>query len=375
MKRFYIVVASVLLVTAVATAVGFRIAVRLLKDKVIAALGPGSELKEFKVGWGSIELVGLAIPAPKDWPARRTLEAERVTIVPSLRSLLTKEVKIASIDIEKPYLSMLRTPGKLALVPTLLHPDARTKRRAETPPARTVTIDRIALHHGVMEIYDATVGKKPVKTRLEAIEAIVYGVVAPALQEKTQFDIDAIVKGARRDGKAKVTGWVAETGRDSSSHLKLDGVDLVSLQPYLARKGDVRVEKGSVDLNLKSEVRDNKLDGKGKLVIRDLQLGQSGGFMGTFMGMPRNAVVNSLKERNGVIDVDFILSGDVSHPNFSLNEALSTRIAAGMAGQLGVSIKGLAEGVSGLGGKGVEGVGKAAGGIGDAVRGLFGDKK
>jgi hypothetical protein len=43
-----------------------------------------------------------------------------------------------------------------------------------------------------------------------------------------------------------------------------------------------------------------------------------------------------------------------------------------MAGQLGVSIKGLAEGVGALGGKGVEGVGKAAGGIGSAVGDMFG---
>ena len=44
----------------------------------------------------------------------------------------------------------------------------------------------------------------------------------------------------------------------------------MSLQPYLARKGDVRVERGSFDLNLKSEVRNNQLDGKGKVILLDL---------------------------------------------------------------------------------------------------------
>jgi hypothetical protein len=225
---------------------------------------------------------------------------------------------------------------------------------------------------GVMEIYAATVGKPPVRTRLENIDAVVHDIVAPDLKDKIAFELAAVVKGARRDGKVKISGWLAERGRDSSSLFVLDGVDLVSLQPYLVQKGDVRVEKGSVDLNLKSEVRNNQLDGKGKLVIRGLQLAKSGGIFGTFMGMPRNAVVNSLKDRNGSIDIDFALKGDVSRPNFSLNEALSTRIAAGMAGQLGVSIKGLAEGVGGLGASGVQGVGKAAGGIGSAVRDLFG---
>ncbi|HTM08612.1 MAG TPA: DUF748 domain-containing protein [Verrucomicrobiae bacterium] len=370
MKRIALITGSIILVVLLAAAVGFRIAVAKLKDRVVAALGPGSELKALNVGWSSIELVALRVPAPKDWPAARTLEAERIKLVPSLKSLLSNDVKIASVEIEKPYVSVYRTPGKVALVPTLLH--TGDKPGDEKASARTVTIDRITVHDGVMEIYDATIAtKKPVKTRLEAIEATVKDVVAPTLNDKADFEIDAIVKGARRDGKAKVSGWVAQHGKDSSSHLVLDGLDLVNLQPYLARKGDVRVERGSLDLNLVSEVRSNQLDGKGKVVLRDLQLAQSGGFAGTFMGVPRNAVLNSLKDNNGAIDLDFNLKGDISHPNFSLNEALSTRIAAGLAGQLGVSVKGLVEGVGGLGEKGVEGVGKAAGGIGGAIKDIF----
>jgi hypothetical protein len=368
MKKIALVTGSIILVVLLAAAVGFHFAVAKLKDRVVAMLGPGSELKAFNVHWSSIELVALRVPGPKGWPTARTLEAERITLVPSLRSLVSNDVKIASVEIERPYMSAYRTPGKVALVPTLLHsgekPDPKTS-------ARTVTIDRITVHDGVMEIYDATVGPKVVKTRLEAIEATVKDVVAPELSDKAEFDIDAIVKGARRDGKAKVSGWVAQRGRDSSSNIVLDGMDLVSLQPYLARKGDVRVERGSFDLNLKSEVRNNQLDGKGKVVLRDLQLAQSGGFMGTFMGVPRNAVLNSLKDHNGTIDLDFALKGDISHPTFSLNEALSTRIAAGLAGQLGVSVKGLVEGVGGLGQKGVEGVGQAAGGIGGAIKDIF----
>ena len=376
MKRWAIIIFVVMVIFAAATVVGFHIAVRLLKDKVVEALGTGSKVAGLKVGWNSIELVGIEIAGPKGWPAARTLHAERVTIVPSLKSLFTDNIKIASITIEKPYISTYRTPGKLALVPTLLHPGAdREKRGAGEPSKRTVVIDRITIHDGVMEVFDATVGRPPVKARLERIEATVSDIVAPALKDKVTFQIDAVVKGKQRDGKTKITGWVAEIGRDSSSQFVLEGVDLVSLQPYLAQKGDVRVERGSLDLNLKSEVRNNQLDGKGRLVIRELQLAQSSGFMGTFMGMPRNAVVNSLKNRNGAIDVDFILKGDITHPNFSLNEALSTRIAAGLAGQLGFSLKELGEGVGRLGQKGAEGIGKAAGGIGSAVRDMFGGEK
>jgi hypothetical protein len=90
------------------------------------------------------------------------------------------------------------------------------------------------------------------------------------------------------------------------------------------------------------------------------------------MGLPRNAVINFLKDNNNAIDVDFILTGNTRNPNFSLNENLSTRIATGMADQLGVSIKGVAEGLGTLGRKGMEGAGSAVEGVGSAVKRLFG---
>jgi hypothetical protein len=90
------------------------------------------------------------------------------------------------------------------------------------------------------------------------------------------------------------------------------------------------------------------------------------------MGLPRNAVINFLKDNNNAIDLDFALKGDTSNPNFSLNENLSTRIATAMAGQLGVSIRDVAEGLGTLGRKGMEGTGSVVEGMGSAVKRLFG---
>jgi hypothetical protein len=58
----------------------------------------------------------------------------------------------------------------------------------------------------------------------------------------------------------------------------------------------------------------------------------------TFMGVPRSALIHFLKNNQNAIDVDFILTGDTSNPNFSINEAITTRVALGMAAELGVSI-------------------------------------
>ena len=90
------------------------------------------------------------------------------------------------------------------------------------------------------------------------------------------------------------------------------------------------------------------------------------------MGMPREAVVASLKNKDNRIVLSFVLEGDIDNPRFSLNEALSTRLAFSMAETLGVSLGGVATGVGGLGQKGVEAAGEATKG---AVQQLFGGGK
>jgi hypothetical protein len=374
MKRWQVIVLAVVIVLGAAVVVGFRLGVRLVQGKIVEALGPGSRIAELKVNWFSIELLGLSIDGPRGWPAARTLEAERVTIVPDLRSLLTDHIRIASIVVEKPYLSMLRTPGKLIMVPSLTEREgSKADARSKNGPARAVMISTIELKNGSIELFDATVSRPPLKTRMEQIEAVIRDVAAPA--GTTHFDLAAIVKGVKRDGRAKVTGWVGPGARDSSSRLALAAVDMVALQPYLVKRNETQVTKGSLDLNLSSEVRNNNLDGKGKVIIKDLEFAPARGFFDTFMGVPRNAVIGFLRDHNNAIDVDFVLKGDTSNPSFSLNENLSTRIATAMAGQLGVSIKSVAEGIGTLGRTGVEGAGGVVEGVGSAVKRLFGGEK
>jgi len=372
MKRWQVIVIAVVVTLSIAVVAGYRIGVQLLQDKVLNSLGPGSRLTELKVNWFSIELMGLSINAPKGWPAARTFEAERVTIIPDLRTLFTDKIRISSIVIEKPYLSVLRNTGKLIMVPSLTEREKNQRNDGSSQAsARAVMISTIELKNGSLDLYDTTVSRPPLRTRMEEIQAKIQDVAAPAA-EKTRFDLTGIVKGIRRDGRAKVNGWVGPGARDSSSRIKLEAVDLVALQPYLVKRNEAKVDKGTLDLNLASEVRNNNLDGKGKVVLQDLEFAPARGYFDTFMGLPRNAVISFLKDNNNAIDVDFTLKGNTSNPHFSLNESLSTRVATAMAGQLGVSIQNVAEGLGTLGRKGMEGAGSAVEGVRSAFKRLFG---
>ncbi len=367
MKRWQASALSLVFLLGIGVAMGYRLGTQLLQGKILEALGPSSRLTALRVNWFSLELMGLSIDGPKGWPAARTLEAERVIIVPDLRSLFSDRIRISSIVVDKAYLSMLRMPGKLVMVPGLAESAAGKRRQGAR---HAVMISKIELKDGTVELYDATVSRPPLRTRIEALEAVIRDVTAPAIG-KTHFELAGIVKGIRRDGTAKLSGWVGPGARDSWSHMTLDGVDLVALQPYLVKNHEARVSKGSLDLNLDSSVRNNNLDGKGTVVLKQLEFAPSTGLLDTFMGLPRNAVISFLKDHNDAIEVDFVLKGNTSQPSFSLNESLNTRIATAMAGELGINIKSVAEGIGTLGRKGLEGAGSAVEGITASIKGVF----
>jgi uncharacterized protein involved in outer membrane biogenesis len=374
-KRWHIIALSSVLLIGVLTVVGYHVGVRLLQARIIEALGPGSSIAELKVNWFSVEVLGLSIEAPTGWPAARTLQVERLKLFPSLLSLFTHQIHIASIIMERPYLSVVRSPGKFVALPNMTAAaDGKKKGNNADSSRRGVTVAKVELQDGVLELFDSTVRRPLLETRLEQIDGVIRDISSPWLATKIKFELAAIVKGIRRDGRAQASGWVGPGRRDSSSRIELDAVDLVSLQPYLVKNNEAQVINGMMDLTLNSEVRDNKIDGKGKVSLRDLKF-SSRGLFDTFMGIPRSAVINFLNNHDNAINLNFTLQGDASHPNFSVNEALTTRIAAAMAEQLGVNIRGVVEGVGTLGRRGAETAEGAPEGVGTALRGLFGGTK
>lgn len=373
--KWWGLIALVALLLLVASAVAFRMAAGVLKGKVAEALGPGSELEDLRVGWSGVVVEGLRIKGPQGWPAADTLRAERVRIVPSLRSLFSDRIRVGSITVVRPYLSAWRTrDGALRVIPSLLTAPADRQAGAGRPP-RPVAIGRITLQEGVVELFDATVSSTPLKIRLEHIEATVQDVLAPTLAGRSRFDLTAVVKGIQRDGRASISGWAELHSKDSAVQTQLRSVDLVALQPYLTRTTDTRVQKGTLDLDLRSEVKQNRLRAPGKMVISNLELAPARGASDTFMGVPRAAVVAFLKDKENKIELNFVIEGDVSNPRFTLNESLATRVASALGEHLGVSLRGVAEGVGGLAQKGAEAAGEAAKEVGGALQQLLGGQK
>ena len=386
----WIALATLLLLAGLGFA-GWRAAVQKLEQQVLEALGPEAELRELRVVWpGIVVLEDLRLKAPPDWPAQETLRADRVEVVPTLRSLTTERALVDRITIEGAYLSVLRSrEGKLVLLPTLLD---RARRKAEQPrdpdaARRAVTLDRIALKGAVVDYYDASVREpRPVNLRLVDVAATLEDLKLPELDARSALSLDGRItgeapprdgagrsrpprdadaenarKGTPQDGSLHVEGWLQIASRESDLKIVLEEVDLVALEPYLIKRSETGVERGRLSLDMTSKVRERRLHAPGRLVLDDLELASGGGLRGTFMGMPRSAVIAALKRGGDKIELDFTLEGDLDNTRFSLNETLATRVAVGTAQALGVGFVDIIKDVGTFGGDALEATGSAIG--------------
>lgn len=352
-RRLLLALAGLLFVLAIAIAVGLHFAAGTLRDKVREALGPESEIGEISLGWSAVEVRKVRVPAPKDWPTGDALRADRIVVSPDFSALFSShQVRINRIAVDQGYLSVFRTrEGKLRLLPGMLEkkPEAGDGKKGSgnsTDAGIPVSIDDVELSDSALELFDASVAKPAHKVRLEQLHARLGPVHLPELKGKTSLELEGIAKGVRRDGRLAIKGWVELASKDSEITTRLSDVDLVALQPYLIKASETGVKQGTLDLDLKSTVKQNRLRAPGTVTISNLELASGSGASATFMGMPRAAVVGLLKDRSGKISVQFTLEGRLDDPKFSLNEAFMKRIGASMAEGLGISLESLVRGAS-----------------------------
>ncbi len=343
-------IAALVLVAAVLLL--YRFALNELRTRVQAALGPQSEVGEINVSWNALVIEGLRIKSPAGWPAKETLVAGRVTIVPKLLDVFSGKLRIASVTIDAATLSVLRAAnGKLRLLPSLTEKPAGLGGKTSAAPsaALAVSIDLIELRDSRLQFFDAAIASPPLQLSLDAVNGKLTNLNIPSLKGKSGLQLEAKVAGASRSGRVAVKGEMEFATKDSDLNVQIRDMDVAALEPYLLRAAETGVSQGLLDLDLRASVAAQRINAPGALVLRDLVLKDGGGFGATFMGMPRSTFIDMLRQKDGRIDVPFRIEGSLDDPGFSLHSAFKARLGIAAAGALGISIKSLAEELKGKG--------------------------
>jgi len=345
----------------------WQLALHTLKTQIEAALGERGEVRELRVGAGGVEIIGLRIRAPKSegrdvpWPTADELRAERIVVVPAFGASSIDRIVLRRISVEGANLSVLRgRSGGVKLLPSLLKNAAdggeAASQKKSMPP---LTIERIDIADSTLDFFDASIRQPPLELRLEKLSATLSPLNLPDLAGNSQLQLSAILKGVRQDGSIDINGTLALASRDSQLAVRLRKVDLLVLQPYLIKSANTSVRRGPLDLDLDPVVKNLHLHAPGTLTLHGLELDP--GKEGRFMGLPRDAAIALLRDKQQRISMRFELDGKLDDPNFSLNENLARRVGAAFAETLGVSIEGLAQGVGSAGSSVARGISDSLG--------------
>jgi hypothetical protein len=315
-----------------------------LKTLVEQALGARGEVREIKVGLHGVEILDLRVRASDaSWPGEDELRARRIQIAPNFFDLLTARLSVDSIEIEGVYVALLRTKnGEMKIIPSLLDGPSGAAKGAEdgkdSGGTTSLGIDRITVSDGVVEFYDESIRAKPVKLRIEQLEATVGKLHLPELAGQTNLKVNGIVKGNRQDGQLALDGTFDVAAKTYGLAAKLRSVDMTLLQPYLIKAAETGVRSGTLDLDLNSSIAGNRLRAPGAVTLSGLELSSGSG---TFMGIPHKLVTGLMQDRKGQISLKFVLEGSLDDPRFSLNEHLAARLGSSLTDTLGVNLKSL----------------------------------
>ncbi|MES3008012.1 MAG: DUF748 domain-containing protein [Pseudomonadota bacterium] len=108
--------------------------------------------------------------------------------------------------------------------------------------------------------------------------------------------------------------------------LRFRNLDIPSMSPYIIKFAGRRIADGDLDVDLSYRIHDGQLSGDNALVMRDLVLGEEVPHPDA-LDLPLGLAVALLKDRNGVIDLEVPVSGDINSPEFNYGQVIRRALA------------------------------------------------
>lgn len=124
-------------------------------------------------------------------------------------------------------------------------------------------------------------------------------------------------------GDVNFQGTLGTLGTDDVSDLTLamDNLSLPELSPYFGRYLGYGVDSGKLNLELDYEIAGSRIDASNLVVMDRLQLGPAVA-SDEAVNAPVKLGLALLRDRDGVIEVDLPISGDLSDPEFSVGQVV-----------------------------------------------------
>ncbi len=192
--------------------------------------------------------------------------------------------------------------------------EEKTDAAQEKKPVPPVKIDNLTLQGGAVNFSDNHI--KPVySVNMLEIGGRVSGLSS---EEATTADVD--LRGKLENyAPLEITGRINPLKEDLLVDLKVDfkDMDLSSLTPYSGKYIGYTIEKGKLSLDLKYLIVKKKLDSQNNVFLDQFTLGDTVESPDATK-LPVRLAIALLKDRQGRIDLDIPVTGEIDDPKFSI---------------------------------------------------------
>lgn len=301
---------------------------------------------------GSVRVNDLAIYHPTRTD-EAFIEVDRVDLDVSVISLFFGEKPSLKVDINSPklvYVTDKRGNWELKEQVPLF-------RRGKGEKRLPLNVDRITISDGYLEFRDGKVGKT---TELSDIDADVKRVQLPTEGDPLPAKFDMSFKiddSAKYHMKGRADFLSPKISFDSD--ITLAGLPMPPFAPYYDRRDmPVRITRGRMAMTSHAKCTKDYLRAPAHVTLTRLNVEPK---KKSVRGLAADRVVEGIKSRDGRLELDVMISGNIFSPNFHVASAFSKAFAGGFA-------KGMAEVAKDVPGK----VGEVGKDVGSKIKGLFG---
>ena len=235
-------------------------------------------------------------------------------------------VSIKEVGLQEPMAHLVVSPegglniGRLVVVAP---PSARAEekpmepQKAKSPPV-PITIGMVKLTKAAATFRDNSV-QPSVQTGIFNLNGTIKGLSSKQLA-RADVDLSGRVgKGA----SLKIAGTVNPLSEDAFTDLtiSLGGMDLTAEGPYSRKYVGYGLSKGKLSLDLKYKISQKLLEAENRVVVDQLTFGERVDSPDA-TSLPVMLAVALLKDRQGRIDLDLPIRGDLKDPDFKYGKAV-----------------------------------------------------
>lgn len=197
-------------------------------------------------------------------------------------------------------------------------PATDTSDTSNAGPWPVLRIDHIALQKGQVDLEDRSI-KPAVSTRLHDLNGTITG-LTNVKPEKAKLDLKGLLGNY---GQLTVNGELGALGKQSTTQftVKADNISLPPLSPYFGRYLGYKVDNGKLALSLDYKIDGKHLDARNHLNLDQLNLGAATNSPDA-VNAPVKLGLALLRDRDGVIDMDIPVSGNLGDPSFSVGSVV-----------------------------------------------------